>query len=317
MYTNSSASSSGDNFFRRTLEGVLDYANGRYVFFLTTRPEAPVSGRLEPEVAMPAEPEELAVATLNLKNLAADDPDLTAEEDAARFAQFGTLIAVNLGAPDLIVLQEAQDNNGTDPDPDGTAEADQTLVRLVAAVEAAGGPTYASAEVPPLVGQEGGQPGANIRVAFLWRTDRGLSLVDRGGAGDAGTAVEVVDGPEGPHLSANPARVDPGNPAFRGSRKPLAGEFAYRGRTLFVVGVHLTSKLGSEAPFGRFQPLRDVGARTRERQAEVVAGLVAELRAVDPGALVLVAGDFDDLPASAPVGIPASLASAATTTVDP
>ncbi len=113
--------------------------------------------------------------------------------------------------------------------------------------------------------------------------------------------MEVVDGPEGPHLSANPARVDPGSPAFRGSRKPLAGEFVFRGRTLFVVGVHLISKLGSEARFGRFQPPREAGARTRERQAEVVAGLVAELRAVDPGALVLVAGDFNDLPESAPV----------------
>ncbi|MDP9354666.1 MAG: hypothetical protein M3R02_05175, partial [Chloroflexota bacterium] len=45
----------------------------------------------------------------------------------------------------------------------------------------------------------------------------------------------------------------------------------------------------------------DAGARTRERQAAVVAGLVAELRAADPGALVLVAGDFNDLPESAPV----------------
>ncbi len=118
-------------------------------------------------MAAPAGLEELAVATLNLKNLGADDPGLTVEEDAARFAQFGTLIAVNLAAPDLIVLQEVQDNNGTDSDPDGTAEADQTLARLVAAVEAAGGPTYAFADVPPLVGQEGGQPGGNIRVAFL------------------------------------------------------------------------------------------------------------------------------------------------------
>ena len=51
------------------------------------------------------------------------------------------------------------------------------------AIVAAGGPTYRWREIDPVNGQDGGEPGGNIRQVFLFRTDRGLSFVDRPGGG--------------------------------------------------------------------------------------------------------------------------------------
>ena len=63
-------------------------------------------------------------------------------------------------------------------------------------------------------------------------------------------------------LTLSPGRVDPMNPVWASSRKPLAGEFRYRGLPLFVVGNHFNSKGGDDPTFGRFQEPR----RTSELQ---------------------------------------------------
>ena len=65
--------------------------------------------------------------------------------------------------------------------------------------------------------------GGNIRVGFLFRTDRGLEFVDRPG-GDATTPTEIERHRGHAHLSLSPGRVDPQNPAWEATRKPLAGE---------------------------------------------------------------------------------------------
>ena len=87
-------------------------------------------------------------------------------------------IVGNLAAPDLLTLEEVQDNNGTTND--GTVAADETLRLLTEAILRAGGPAYEWRQIDPVDGAEGGQPGGNIRVAFLFRTDRGLKFIDRG-----------------------------------------------------------------------------------------------------------------------------------------
>ncbi len=68
------------------------------------------------------------------------------------------------------------------------------------------------------------------------------------------TPNDVVDTPGGPQLLYSPGRIDPTNPAFTSSRKPLAGEFEFRGETFFVIGNHFNSKGGDDPLFGRFQP---------------------------------------------------------------
>jgi hypothetical protein len=132
-------------------------------------------------------------------------------------------------SPDLLALEEVQDNTGATNN--GVVAADQTYALLIAAIVRAGGPTYQFRQIDPTDGADGGEPGGNIRVGFLFRTDRGLSFVDRPG-GDATTAVGVTrhrlpaggadrvtrpDRPDATRRSAN-------------SRKPLAGEFPLPGQ---------------------------------------------------------------------------------------
>lgn len=62
-------------------------------------------------------------------------------------------------------LQEIQDNNG--PTSDGTVDANVTLSTLVDAIYSISNVTYAYTYINPIDGQDGGQPGGNIRTAYL------------------------------------------------------------------------------------------------------------------------------------------------------
>lgn len=119
--------------------------------------------------------------------------------------------------------------------------ADQILYKLVAAITAAGGPAYSWRQINPTDDADGGEPGGNIRVVFLFRTDRGLGFVDRpGGTATATTTVSNVGGQ--PQLSSSPGRVAPTDSAWSASRKPLAGEFTWNGQTIFAIANHFNSK---------------------------------------------------------------------------
>ena len=76
-----------------------------------------------------------------------------------------------------MAVEEVQDNTG-DTD-DGTVAADVTLTKLTAAITAAGGPSYSWREIDPVNDKDGGEPGGNIRVVFLFNPAR-VSFVDRG-----------------------------------------------------------------------------------------------------------------------------------------
>ncbi len=89
--------------------------------------------------------------------------------------------------------------------------ADQTMAKFIAAIVAAGGPTYDWRSIDPNEGTDGGAPGGNIRQVFLFNPAR-TTFVDRPG-GDANTAVTVLR--ERPtsnqvYLSASPGRINPG-----------------------------------------------------------------------------------------------------------
>jgi predicted extracellular nuclease len=224
------------------------------------------------------------VATFNVENLDPGDP-------AEKFDQLAGLIVTNLKSPDIVALEEIQDNNG--PTNDGTVDATATLDQLVAAISAAGGPAYSFRQIDPTNNADGGEPGGNIRVGFIFRTDRGLEFVDRPG-GNATTATGVVAGSDGAELTLSPGRIDPTNPAFANSRKPLVGEFRWRGQTLFAVANHFNSKGGDDPLFGRFQPPVRVTETQRHAQAQVVNDFVDSVLAVDSRARVLVLGDLND-----------------------
>src|SRR5262249_4676478 len=153
--------------------------------------------------------------------------------------------------PDVISVEEVQDNSGATDN--GVVAADQTLTKLVAAISAAGGPAYQWREIDPVDDADGGQPGGNIRQVFLFRTDRGLAFVDRPGR-DSTPAVGVTGTGAATQLTFSPGRIAPTNSAWNASRKPLAGEFTFKGHHLFVIANHFNSKGGDDPLEGRFQP---------------------------------------------------------------
>ena len=262
--------------------GVLDYSFDNFKLFVTEVPPV-TDGGLEPESFATAGEGQLSVASYNVENL---DPS-----DGARITEQAFDIVNNLGAPDLIAVQEVQDNNG--PTNDTTTSADASFQALVDAIVAQGGPAYSFTDIAPADDQDGGEPGGNIRVGYLYRADRGLAFVSRPG-GDATTPTEVVPGPEGPELSFSPGRVDPNNPAWADSRKPLAAEFTYGGEPVFVVNNHFNSKGGDQPLFGRFQPPQRSSEAQRRQQAQVVNDFVGEILAQDADANVIVVGDLND-----------------------
>jgi predicted extracellular nuclease len=262
--------------------GVLSYDFGNFEMYPRTAPVA-VSGGLEREVTKAPRRDELSVGTFNVENL---DPS-----DAATIPRLARLVVENMRSPDLIGIEEMQDNTGGTND--GTTDASLSWQAFIDAIVTAGGPRYDYRQIDPENNADGGQPGGNIRVGFLFRTDRGLEFVDRPG-GDATTPTEIERHRGHPHLSLSPGRVDPQNPAWEATRKPLAGEFRWRGEQLFAIVNHFSSKGGDDPLFGRVQPPVRSTEVARHQQAASVNAFVDELLDVDRKARVVVLGDIND-----------------------
>ncbi|TDA64853.1 MAG: endonuclease/exonuclease/phosphatase [Chloroflexi bacterium] len=262
--------------------GILDYSFGNYKF----QPIMKVSfirGELTKETARPAQEGELIIASYNVENLdALDNPN--------RFSGLANQIVNHLKSPDILVLEEVQDNNGILND--GTVDANETYRLLIDAIVETGGPEYQFRDVPPLDNRDGGELGGNIRVGFLFRTDRGLQFIDRGRNPSA--APEPVANAGEIVLSQSPGQIQPNAGAFYESRKPLVGEFSFYGQKIFIIGVHLNSKSGDTALYGLYQPPRLDSERQRIQQANIIQRYVAQLQGLDPDALVVVAGDMND-----------------------
>jgi uncharacterized protein len=276
----------GDRFPGQTT-GIVEYAFGGYRVRVDELPPL-VLGGIQPERAGAAPPEALSAATFNVENL-------SARERPQKLARLAETIVERLDGPDLLVLQELQDDSGAADD--GVVTGGRSAGALIAAIRTIGGPAYQYREVPPANNQDGGEPGANIRVGFLFRTDRGLAFVERPG-GDATMPVSIVADASGPHLTASPGLLAPTDPAWTESRKPLVGELTIGGQRLFVVGCHFASKRGDQPLFGRFQPpIRHSEAR-RVEQARLVHAFARDLLTADPSAKLLVLGDLNDVPGS-------------------
>jgi predicted extracellular nuclease len=263
--------------------GVLDYSFGNFKLLNTSTPSV-TDGGLQRETTQAPAADELAVATFNVENL---DPT----DAQAKFDGLAGQIVHNLRSPDLISLEEVQDNNGATDN--GTVACDQTMSKLIDAISAAGGPSYSYRQISPVNDADGGEPGGNIRNVFLFRTDRGLSFVDRPG-GTATTADTVVNDGGAPALRYSPGRIDPTDSAWSSSRKPLVGEFTWQGRTFFAVANHFNSKGGDQPLFGRYQPPSHSSETQRHQQATLVKDFVDKIQAVDSGASVIVMGDLND-----------------------
>lgn len=276
------AAQTGDTYPGLTI-GVIDYAFANYNLYATQGSQVRSSG-LSREVTVTPGGNEMAVATFNVENLAPSDP-------STKYARLAGQIVTNLKSPDILALEEIQDNSGAAND--GQTDSTATSDKLIAAITAAGGPAYQAKWVNPADGTDGGQPGGNIRQVFLFRTDRGVSFVDKPGA-TANTATDVVGTGRGAALTYSPGRIDPTNGAWANSRKPLVGQFTWNDRSVFVIANHFASKGGDDPLMGRFQqPLRSSEVQ-RNNQATAVRGFVDKLLAADPNANVIVLGDIND-----------------------
>jgi predicted extracellular nuclease len=277
------------------VDGVLHYSFGSYTVLNTRALPDFLRGGLEPQrTSLIGDNSRLTVATFNLENL-------SAVSEPEKFARLAAIVVFNLASPDIVAVQEVQDDTGAEDD--GTVTATRTLRMLVEAIAGLGGPRYETRSVDPEDKTSGGQPGANIRNAYLFNPAR-VSFVDRYDcADDFSTQVG-----EGPSLTCSPGLVDPGNPAFRaredgngGARKPLAAEFRFAGERLFLINLHLVSKGGDDPIFGRRQPRIETTSGLRTEQAQVVADFVRALTAIDASARVVVLGDLNDFEKTEPL----------------
>jgi 2',3'-cyclic-nucleotide 2'-phosphodiesterase (5'-nucleotidase family) len=212
-----------------------------------------------------------AIASYNLLNIDPFDPQ-------SKFDLLAADIVTHLKAPAIIALQEVQDADGEGSGADLSGAA--SVARLISAIELAGGPTYTYVEVAPTVANtNGGAPNGNIRNGFLYNDD----------------AVDLVPG--------SVALVDPTNPAFAGSRKPLAATFEIAGNEVTFVNVHSSSRSGSDPLFGSVQPPANAGDAERTAQATAIRAYVDTLTAADPDAKIVVLGDFNGFDFETPFDI--------------
>lgn len=272
--------------------GVVSYGFGNFEIIPTEEFSVVTASTLQPETTnIEGGADKLTVASYNVLNLDPNDND--GDEDVAngRFSAIATQIVNNLNAPDVIGLQEIQDNDGSDNT--NVTSAAETLQQLVDAIQTAGGPEYEFID-NTFIGNNtsGGQPGGNIRTAFLYNSDR-VDFVE-----DSLTAI----------TDAQAQQTDEDNPFFD-SRLPLAAKFTFNGEEVTVVNNHFSSKggsapiLGVEQPFEQRQEEVEVNGSLDERQAQAnaVKGYVDEILTADANANVVVLGDLNEFEFVSPV----------------
>ncbi|WP_052343674.1 chitobiase/beta-hexosaminidase C-terminal domain-containing protein [Bacillus massiliigorillae] len=281
----------GDS-FDGSITGVMSYSFSNYKV-LTDKTKLPklIEGTTAREITsiQPTE-DKLTIATYNVENFSA----ATDDEKITKIAQS---IIDNLKTPDIIQLTEVQDGDG--PADSGNSSADETYKVLIKKIAELGGPTYSFTDIAPENNKDGGAPGGNIRVGFLYNAERGVTLTD---GIEKGTATEAVSY-DGENLSLNPGRIDPTNEAFNSSRKPLAAQFEFNGEKVILVANHYNSKGGDQPLFGINQPAILKSEVQRNQIATIVNGFVKDIKAKNKDANVVLLGDFNDFEFSNPLKI--------------
>ena len=285
--------------------GVVSYDFGNFQINPTEQLVVIEPSALEAEVTELAGSEnQLSIASYNVLNLdpIVEEQALTNNGEArnvdddlgnGRFDAIAEQIVNNLGSPDIIGLQEIQDNTGGETG-DGVTSASLTFETLIDAIDMADDGLMNDSSGYAYIDNtfisdlsSGGQPGGNIRTGFLYKEDR-VSLVEG--------SVQTI------------SSQDPGG-AFEGARLPLVATFEFNGEEVTVVNNHFSSKggsapiLGVEQDFAARQEDVNVNGSLDERQAqsEAVAGFVSDTLAEDADANVVVLGDMNEFEFVSPV----------------
>ena len=273
------------DYFNDNITGVVTYKNKTYKIDPSSVPTLQ-DGGLKREVSKiyPAE-DKLTIASYNIENFSANNNghDETPEEKVDKIANS---FIKEVHSPDIITLIEVQDNNGGVND--GTVDGVKSGEKLAQRIKSLGGPDYKYTEIAPVDGKDGGKPGANIRVAYLYNPKR-VTLIgkEKGGSEEA---ARFVNG----HLEKNPARIDPTSVHFEKVRKSLAAEFEFKGERIVVIANHLKSKLGDDAIYGSNQPSVENTKAKRIEEAKILNAFIKEGLRQNPNLKFVLTGDFND-----------------------
>ncbi|MES3702589.1 endonuclease/exonuclease/phosphatase family protein [Staphylococcus arlettae] len=224
----------------------------------------------------------LHVASYNLENFS-NNKQSTTDTKATKIAQG---ITNSMNNPDIVGVTEVQDNDGPDS---GGPKANESYERLIQRIQASGGPKYKYVNIDPDMNEDGGQPNANIRVGLLYNPER-VQFDKSIQKGDADSAVSYKNG----NLTLNPGRIDPHNPAFDDSRKPLAAQFKFRGEQVIMLANHWNSKGGDTPIFGNQQPPVLNSENQRVEIAKAVGRFVDQVHKDNPDANIVSVGDYND-----------------------
>lgn len=275
--------STGDA-FASNITGVIGYNNGNFKVIpaWNSLPEINESAFQRETTTIVPDEDQLLIASYNIENYY---PGVGADK-TGKLAQS---IVSNMKIPDIISVVEMQDGNGETNN--GVVEADVTT--LVQAIVTAGGPEYSYVDIAPQNNMDGGAPGGNIRVGFLYNPERvTLSASVNNDKGSATQAVSYVETSD--QLTYNPGRIEPTNSVFSSSRKPLAAQFEFNGEKVIVIANHFNSKSGDTGPFGVTQPAVKASETQRHQMATVVNNFVKDIKTKNADANIVVVGDLND-----------------------
>ena len=185
-----------------------------------------------------------------------------------RFHNLAKAVVEQANVPDIVALQEIQDNDGAEMSM--VIDASSTYQGLVKTIRELCGVEYHWVDIPPEVGADGGQPGGSIRNGYLYNPER-VELVN-----DSARLIGFVE------------------PAFEGSRKPLVVHFREKttDHELACVNVHLASKRHQHSIFAPDKPGFDARLPIRIQQAAIIEEQLAVMRR--QGLDYYVTGDFND-----------------------
>lgn len=274
------------------IQGVMGYESnlfggGEYAMMIT-EPQAPLDEfvsqnqtRTElherPITHLEPTDKQLTVAAFNIENLAGYQDD--------RVREIGNAISQNLKCPDILSLVEVQDANGTDFRGDSSPR--ETLEKIIYATNCPGA-HYRKTYVAPFIGDDGGQPGGNIQVAFIYNANR----VEFKQRGDPSPLMDNVITASG-DLLHNPSRLYTRHPEFKRTRKSIMAQFSFRGEKVFVMANHLNSKFGDTSLWGARQPVYYGSEVKRKRRAGLLNTFLRNLKIQSPNANIIALGDFN------------------------
>jgi predicted extracellular nuclease len=230
------------------------------------------TSRLKPEAGF------ITIMTMNGFNLDAHvesrsmvkNPYQDVDDDwgEGRFQTLAEAVVLQANVPDIVALQEIQDNDGAEISM--VVDASLTYQTLIREIEELSGVSYHWVDIAPGVGADGGQPGGSIRNGYLYNP----------------STVELKEN------SVRSIGVD--DPAFEGSRKPLVVHFRDKvsGKELACVNIHLASKRHQYGIFAPELAGHDDRLPVRIRQATAIRDELKILR--QQGLDYYVTGDFND-----------------------